>query len=127
MTPQEMRHKAARNRTEARVLDESAQTLRSVAGSIRGLLSGIAGLSRTVWQGPAATDFEREAEVQSRDVDLQADLITAEAASFESKANRLRSEANWLLHEASRIEAQQAAAAAAAAAVPTAPLPAAAR
>ena len=120
MTPQEMRHKASRCRTEARVLDESAQTLRSVAGAIRGLLSGISGLSRTVWQGPAATEFERQADRQSRDVDQQADLISAEAAAFESKATGLRSEANRLFHEASRIEAQQAAAAAA---VPTVPLP----
>ncbi len=108
-----MRQQASRRRTEARVLEESAQTLRSVAGSIDGLLSGIAGLSRMVWQGPAATDFEQEAEMQSRSVDQQAAELDAEAAAFASKANRLRTEANWLIHEASRIEAQQAARAAA--------------
>ena len=109
MTPYEMRHKASRNRVEARVLEESAQTLRAVAGSIRGLLSGIAGISRTVWQGPAATQFEDEAEMQSRNVDQQADEIAGEAAAFESQAAQLRADANWLIHEASRIEAQQVA------------------
>ncbi len=98
---------------EAKVLEESAQTLRSVARSIDGLLSGIAGLSRMVWQGPAATDFEQEAEMQSRSVDQQADELGAEAAGLESKASRLRAEANWLIHEASRIEVQQATGAAA--------------
>jgi hypothetical protein len=109
MTPYEMRQKASRNRTEARVLEEAAQTLRSVAGSIRGLLSGIAGISRTVWQGPAATQFEREAEIQSRNVDQQADEIAGEAAAFESIAAQLRADSNWLIHEAVRIEAQMAA------------------
>ncbi len=109
MTPYEMRQKASRYRTEARVLEESAHTLRSVATSIRGLLSDIAGISRTVWQGPAASQFEYEAEAQSRNVDQQADEIAGEASSFESRASQLRSEANRLLHDASRIEAQQAA------------------
>ena len=113
MTPTEMRHAASRKRTEVRVLEESAHSLRAVAGSIRGLLSGIAGIARTVWQGPAATQFEREAEAQSRNVDQQADEIVAEAAAFESRASGLRSEANWLIHEAFRIEAQQAGAPAA--------------
>lgn len=104
MTPHEMRHSASRNRTEARVLEESAQTLRAVAGSIRGLLSGIAGISRTVWQGPAATQFEHEAEIQSRNVDRQADEIASEANAFDRRAAQLRAEANRLIHEASRIE-----------------------
>lgn len=104
-----MRQQASRHRREAKVLDESAQTLRSVARSIDGLLSGIAGLSRMVWQGPAATDFEQEAEMQSRSVDQQADELDAEAAVLESQANRRRTEATWLIHEASRIEVQQAA------------------
>jgi hypothetical protein len=107
MTPTEMRHAASRKRSEARVLEESAQTLRVVAGSIRGLLSGIAGISRTVWQGPAATQFEREAEAQSRNVDQQADEIASEAGALETKADQLRTEANRFIHEASRIEALQ--------------------
>jgi hypothetical protein len=105
-----MRLKASRDRTEARVLEESARTLHRVAGSIRGLLSDIAGKSRMVWQGPAATQFEYEAEIQSRDVDRQADAITGEAGQFESQAARLRAEANRLVHEAAQIEAEQAAA-----------------
>lgn len=113
MTPNEMRQQAYRYRTEANVLEESAQVLRAVAASVRGLLSGIAGVSRMVWQGPAATEFEQEAEQQSRNLDGQADEINGEAAAFDSKASSLRSSANWLIHEASRIEAQQAAAAAA--------------
>lgn len=108
MTPYEMRHTASRSRTEARVLEESAQTLRAVAASIRGLLSGIAGMSRTVWQGPAATQFEHEAEIQSRNVDQQADEIANEAGAFEKRAAHLRAEASRLAHEASRIEALQA-------------------
>lgn len=107
MTPYEMRHEASRNRTEARVLEESAQTLRAVAGSIRGLLSGIAGVSRTVWQGPAATQFEQEAEIQSRNVDEQADEIANEARAFEARAAHLQAEANRLVHEASRVEGLQ--------------------
>ncbi len=103
-----MRQLAVRKRTEARVLDESAQTLQSVAGSIRGLLSGVAGFSRSAWQGPAASEFEREAEMQSRNVDEQAGELVAESAGFESKATVLRSEANRLLHDAAQIEAQQA-------------------
>jgi uncharacterized protein YukE len=103
-----MRQKAGRIRVEARRFDESAQTLRSVARSIRGLLSGVAGFSRSVWQGPAAAAFEREAEMQSRYVDEQADVLGCEAAAFESKANRLRSEANRLIHDAAQLEAQRA-------------------
>jgi uncharacterized protein YukE len=115
MTPYEMRQQAYRYRTEANVLEESAQILRSVAGSVRGLLSGIAGISRMVWQGPAATQFEEEAVLQSRNLDQQADEISGEAAGFDSKSASLRSSASWLLHEAARIEAQQASAAAGAA------------
>jgi len=111
MTPYEMRQQAYRYRNEANVLEESAQILRSVAGSIRGLLSGIAGISRMVWQGPAASQFEEEAEVQSSNLDHQADEVAGEAAGFDSKAAGLRSSANWLLYEAARIEAEQAAAA----------------
>ncbi len=112
MTPYEMRQKAHRNRTQANVLEESAQILRSVAISIRGLLSGIVGISRMVWQGPAATRFEDEAEAHNRSLDVQADEISGEAAGFDSRAAALRSEANWLIAEAARIEASQAAAAA---------------
>ena len=108
MTPYEMRHEASRNRTEARVLEESAQTLRALDGSIRGLLSDIARISRRVWQGPAATQFEHEAEIQSRNVDQQADEIANEARAFETRAAQLRAEANRLVHEASRIEGLQA-------------------
>ncbi len=108
-----MRQQAYRNRTEANVLEESAAILRSVASSLRGILSGIAGMSRMVWQGPAATRFEEEAEAQGRRLDQQADEIAGEAAGLDSKAASLRSDANWLLTEADRIEAQQAAAAAA--------------
>jgi len=107
MTPTEMRHAASRKRTEVRVLEESAHSLRAVAGSIRGLLSGIAGISRTVWQGPAATQFEREAEAQSRNVDQQADEIASEAGALETRADQLRAEASRLIHEAVRIEALQ--------------------
>ena len=109
MTPYEMRQKAYRNRTEANVLEESAQILRTVAGSIRGLLSDLVGISRTVWQGPAATQFEEEAELQSRSLDGEADSIVAEATDFDQRAGQLRSEANRLIAEAARIEAQQAA------------------
>lgn len=108
MTPYEMRQQAYRYRREANVLEESAQVLRSVAASVRGLLSGIAGISRMVWQGPAATEFEQEAEVQSRKLDGQADEVSGEAGGFDSKAASLRSTATWLLHEAARIEAEQA-------------------
>ncbi|NND02439.1 MAG: hypothetical protein HKN91_06595 [Acidimicrobiia bacterium] len=109
MTPSQMRNQAARNRTEANVLDESARTLRSVAASIDGLLSGIAGMSRMVWQGPAATQFEEEAELHSRNVNEQADVLNGEAGGFESRARSLRSDANWLIAEAARIEAAEAA------------------
>ena len=112
MTPYELRQKAHRNRTHANVLEESARSLRSVASSIRGLLSGVVGISRMVWQGPAATRFEEEAAVQSRNLDQQADEIWAEASGFDRKAAALRSEANWLVAEAARLEARQAAAAA---------------
>ena len=114
MTPTQMRSQAARNRTEANVLDESARTLRSVATSIDGLLSGIAGMSRMVWQGPAATQFEEEAEMHSRNLNDQAGILDGEAGGFESRARALRSDANWLIAEAARIEAAAAAAAAAA-------------
>lgn len=110
-----MRDQAARNRTEANVLDDSARTLRSVASSIDGLLSGIAGMSRMVWQGPAAIQFEAEAELQSRNLNEQADILEGEAAGFESRAAELRSAANWLIAEANRLEAAAAAAAASAA------------
>lgn len=115
MTPSQMRDQAARNRTEANVLDDSARTLRSVASSIDGLLSGIAGMSRMVWQGPAAIQFEAEAELQSRNLNEQADILEGEAAGFESRAAELRSAANWLIAEANRLEAAAAAAAASAA------------
>lgn len=105
MTPYEMRQKAARNRTEANVLEESARTLRSVAQSIDGLLSGVAAMSRMAWQGPAATAFEVEAETQSRNLDEQARVLRGEAAGFEERARSLRAEANWLIAEAARIEA----------------------
>lgn len=111
MTPSQMRNQAARNRTEANVLDESARTLRSVATSIDGLLSGISGMSRMVWQGPAATQFEEEAEMHSRNLNDQAGVLDGEASGFESRANTLRSNANWLVAEAARIEAAAAAAA----------------
>lgn len=110
MTPYEMRQKAARNRTEANVLEESARTLRSVASSIDGLLSGIAGMSRLAWQGPAASEFEEEAAAQSRKLDDQAAILDAEASGFDRKAADLRSQANWLIAEAARVEAAAAAA-----------------
>jgi len=112
MTPSQMRNQAARNRTEANVLDESARTLRSVALSIDGLLSGVAGMSRMVWQGPAATQFEGQAEMHSRNLNEQADVLEGEAGGFESRAASLRSNANWLIAEAARLEAAAAAAAA---------------
>jgi hypothetical protein len=111
MTPQEMRRKANRNRTEANVLEESAHTLRAVAISVRGLLSGLVGISRMVWQGPAASRFEQEAEAHNRNLEAQADDIAGEAAGFDRRAAALRSEANRLVVEAARIEAAQAAAA----------------
>ena len=109
MTPYQMRQQATRNRTEANVLDESAQTLRTVATSIDGLLSGIPGISRMVWQGPAATQFEAEAEQQSDYLNEQAGVLRAEADGFESRARGLRSDANWLISEAARLEAEAAA------------------
>lgn len=104
MTPYEMRQQASRNRTEANVLEESAQILRSVAASIDGLLSGIAGMSRMVWQGPAATAFEADAVAHDSVLNGQADVLRGEASGFDSKARTLRSEANWLDAEADRIE-----------------------
>ena len=109
MTPYQMRQQATRNRTEANVLDDSARTLRSVASSIDGLLSGIAGMSRMVWQGPAASQFEEEAEEHSRIVDEQAGVLRGEADGFETRASSLRSQASWLMSEAARIEAETAA------------------
>ena len=104
MTPYEMRQKAARNRTEANVLEESAQILRSVAASIDGLLSGIAGMSRMVWQGPAATSFEEAAASHDSILNGEARVLRSEADGFDAKARTLRSEASWLDSEADRLE-----------------------
>jgi len=110
VTPSEMRQRAYRSRAQATALDESARVLHSVAAGIRGLLSGLVGMSRMVWQGPAATHFEEEAARQSSNLDEQAQVLSGEAGGFESKAIKLRREATWLLAEADRAEAQRAAA-----------------
>lgn len=105
-----MRRLAYHHRREASRLEESARELRSVAAAIRGALAPIPGISRMVWQGPAATRFEEEAAIQSAHLDVQADEITAEAVRFDREADDLRVEAARLFRQADRHEANQAAA-----------------
>jgi uncharacterized protein YukE len=106
-----MRQQAARNRTRAGALDSAAARLRAIADAIRNLLSDLSHRSRQVWQGPAATDFERRADEADAEVKTQAQILVSTAIDFEAEARRLRSQAASLDAQAAADEAAAAAAA----------------
>lgn len=105
MTPYELRRLADRKRAEADALVASASRLRATAGSFRDLLASIPDRSRTVWQGPAATDFEERAGAAGRELREEAQLVTGMASGFDREAGDLRAEARTLEERAAAEEA----------------------
>lgn len=110
LTPAELRRLADRKAAEASSLSAGAERLRPEAGALRGVLEPLIALSRRVWVGPAASEFEENTRRRGRLLDLQADRLDRIADELADRARRLRSEAATLRAHATAAEATRAAA-----------------
>jgi hypothetical protein len=108
MTPAELRGLADRNVADAASLGADAEHLRIQAAALRGVLEPLIVLSRQVWMGPAATEFEQNTRRRGRVLDQQADRLDRIAHELVGRARRLRSEAAALRAQASAAEAAAA-------------------
>lgn len=104
-TPSQLRVEAGALRGEADVLEHAAARLRSISAEIRGQLAGFSAMSRAVWIGPAASDFERRVDEADAEVRTQADTLMTAAGDFVSEARALRARAGTLDAEAATLEA----------------------
>lgn len=77
-------------------MEDAAGRLRAIAGGLHGLLAPLVGMSRRVWKGPAADDFEVMAGRHGRIVDEQSARIGRIAGEFIVEAAQLRSVARSL-------------------------------
>ena len=113
MTSTELRRLANEKMVKANALSRDADRIRVQAATLRGLLGSVVSISKGVWVGPAATDFEEQCAMRARQVDDQARELRRFAGELDQRARRFREEAARL-----RSQAQAAAAAAAAANLP---------
>lgn len=100
MTSAELRRLAERKLAEASALAADADRLRAQAAALRGLLEPIVPMSRRVWVGPAAEDFEANARLHLQQIDLQALRLMRIAGEFNGEADRLRRQAAALQRQA---------------------------
>ena len=107
MTSAEFRSLADEKMVKSHALSRDADRLRVQAAALRGLLGSLASISKGVWVGPAATDFEEQCAMRARQVDDQAAELQRFAGELDQRARRLR-------EEAARLRSQADAAAAAA-------------
>ncbi len=105
MTAAQLRGEAARLRARATALVDAAARLQAVAASIRDLMAGVSDVSRRVWQGPVASDFEARADDADRELKRQADTLVATAGEFRIEAASLRDRAAALERQADEQEA----------------------
>ena len=96
MTPAELRRLATLRMNEAAALESDADRLRVQAAALRGLLDPLVSMSRRVWAGPAAEDFEAKARTNALVVDEQSGRLASIAAELEHQAYRLRREGESL-------------------------------
>lgn len=109
MSPAELRRRATQKRADAAEMEVDSGRLRVQAAALRGLLDPLVGMSRQVWVGPAAQEFESQVRRYGGIVDTQ-------AARLEDIAGELARRAIAARHSAAGLDAQAAAAEAAAAA-----------
>jgi hypothetical protein len=104
VTSNDLRREAARREQEAAARVADAARLRAEARGLRGLLMPLVEMSRRVWAGPAATEFEHDVAIHDRTLGREADLIETVAADFEQLARRQRAEAAELRRRAEEAE-----------------------
>ena len=105
MTSAELHRLADRKVLQSDSLRRDADRLRSQAAALHGLLSPLIATSQQVWTGPAATAFEAECALHSRQLDEQAVRIVRIAGEFEEEANALRRQAEILRAQAAALAA----------------------
>ena len=103
MTSSELRRLADHKVSESYSLVRDADRLRSQAVGLHGLLNPLITMSKRVWVGPAATDFETECAWHAGRVDDQAVRIARIAGELEQQAEELRRQAELLRAEAAGL------------------------
>jgi erythromycin esterase-like protein len=105
MSPGELHGLADRKLAESRSLGDDAARLRVEVAGLPDLLEPLIAMSRSVWRGPAADEFELNVAQHSRILSEQSTQIVRLAAELEERATRLRREAASLRDQAVAAEA----------------------
>lgn len=104
MSPAELRRLAERKLVESGATAADADRLRAEAAALRGLLEPLITMSREVWAGPAAAEFEADLTRNGRQLDEECARINRIAADLDERARRLRLDAATLREQASVVE-----------------------
>jgi hypothetical protein len=105
MTPAALRRLAAQKMADAGRLKTDADRLRTQAARIDGLLDPLVTISASVWQGPAAEDFEQCTRTRSQQLGDEAHRLRRIAGEWDDRATTLRREAASLGSQADAAEA----------------------
>lgn len=107
MTPEDLRRLAERRLAESRSTSADADRLRVEAASLSGLLEPLVAMSREVWVGPAAAEFEAALGRHGSTLADQANRLVRLAGELDDRVTSLRSEASSLREQAAVAEAAE--------------------
>ena len=105
MSPAELRRLAERKLVESGAMAADADRLRAEAAALRGLLEPLVTISREVWSGPAAAEFEADVVRHGSRLDEECGRVIRIAAELDERARLLRLDATSLREQASVAEA----------------------
>ncbi|MCP3993810.1 MAG: hypothetical protein GY722_01925 [bacterium] len=104
MTSDELRRLANQRVATADALGADAARLRSQAAELVGILNPLLPMSRRVWVGPAAEDFESTVRANTVILDQEAQRLCDIAGGLERRARFARGEAAELRARAAAIQ-----------------------